>query len=338
MYNEENGRLTITGNPEISGQAPGERIEPTGPQIDVYTSDAITVHDLPNDFEGINIGFYGEDGDAVVSGVTADAVKFFTVTDPKNSELIYDGANSSLTFKKGEVIDYGSLYFAGEPVVNRTKYKINNTGDTTFSATLVEVEDADSEDYDLLWDEDTMTLTLNSAEVKASCQHKSGVTDDALISLDCDEETTLTIKVIGENHLTALNPFSGWNSGFEESRVIENRNGGINFTGDGSLTVEVVADKYTYDEASGFNVKSMTAIFATGAVNNQVNLTVTGSDEDEICSSMTGVDCSKFTNSGTFKAEISDANSACAVDADDFPIAAPWTSTLQELKTVRGLC
>ena len=317
VYNEENGRLTITGNPEISGQAPGERIEPTGPQIDVYTSNAITVHDLPNDFEGINIGFYGEDGDAVVSGVTADAVKFFTVTDPENSELIYDGANSSLTFKKGEVIDYGSLYFAGEPVVNQTKYKINNTGDTTFSATLVEVEDADSEDYDLLWDEDTMTLTLNSAEVKASCQHKSGVTDDALISLDCDEETTLTIKVIGENHLTALNPFSGWNSGFEESRVIENRNGGINFTGDGSLTVEVVADKYTYDKASGFNVKSMTAIFATGAVNNQVNLTVTGSDEDEICSSMTGVDCSNFTNSGTFTAKISGANSACAVDTSD---------------------
>ena len=336
VYNAEGGSLTITGNPEISGQAPGERDEPTGPQIDVYTSDTINVHDLSSNFEVINIGFYGEDGKTVVSGVTADTAKLFTVTDPANSKLIYNEKNGSLTFEKGEVIDYGSLYFAGEPVVNQTKYKINYTGDTTFSATLEKVA-ADSEDYDLLWDESTMTLTLNSAEVKASCQHKSGVTDDALISLDCDEETTLTIKVIGENHLTALNPFSGWNSGFEESRVIENRNGGINFTGDGSLTVEVVADKYTYDEASGFNVKSMTAIFATGAVNNQVNLTVTGSDEDEICSSMTGVDCSNFTNSGTFKAEISDANSACAVDADDFSNSGTMDIDLTGVKNGTGI-
>lgn len=336
VYNAEGGSLTITGNPEISGQAPGERDEPTGPQIDVYTSDTINVHDLSSNFEVINIGFYGEDGKTVVSGVTADTAKLFTVTDPANSKLIYNEKNGSLTFEKGEVIDYGSLYFAGDPVVNQTKYKINYTGDTTFSATLEKVA-ADSEDYDLLWDEDTMTLTLNSAEVKASCQHKSGVTDDALISLDCDEETTLTIKVIGENHLTALNPFSGWNSGFEESRVIENRNGGINFTGDGSLTVEVVADKYTYDEASGFNVKSMTAIFATGAVNNQVNLTVTGSDEDEICSSMTGVDCSNFTNSGTFKAEISDANSACAVDADDFSNSGTMDIDLTGVKNGTGI-
>ena len=336
VYNEENGRLTITGNPEISGQAPGKRIEPTGLQIDVYTSDTITVRNLSTDFEGVKIGFYGEGGDTVVSGVTKETAKLFTVTDPENSELIYDGANSSLTFKKGEVIDYGSLYFAGEPVVNQTKYKINNTGDTTFAATLVEVEDADSEDYDLLWDEDTMTLTLNSAEVKASCQHKSGVTDDALISLDCDEETTLTIKGIGENHLTALNPFSGWNSGFEESRVIENSNGDIIFTGDGSLTVEVVADRYTIQD-SDFNVKSMTAIFATGAVNNQVNLTVTGSDEDGICSSMTGVDCSKFTNSGTFTANISDANSACAVDADDFSNSGTMDIDLTGVKNGTGI-
>ena len=336
VYNAEGGSLTITGNPEISGQAPWERDEPTGPQIDVYTSDTIKVQNLSNEFEGVKIGFYGEDGKTVVSGVTADTAKLFTVTDPANSKLIYNEKNGSLTFEKGEVIDYGSLYFAGEPVVNQTKYKINYTGDTTFSATLEKVA-ADSEDYDLLWDESTMTLTLNSAEVKASCQHKSGVTDDALISLDCDEETTLTIKVIGENHLTALNPFSGWNSGFEESRVIENRNGGINFTGDGSLTVEVVADKYTYDEASGFNVKSMTAIFATGAVNNRVNLTVTGSDEDEICSSMTGVDCSNFTNSGTFKAEISDANSACAVDADDFSNSGTMDIDLTGVKNGTGI-
>ena len=321
VYNAENGSLTITGDPEISGQAPGGSLDPAGPQIDVYTSDTITVHDLSNEFEGVNIGFYGEDGETVVSGVTdEDTAKLFTVTDPANSELNYNAEDNSLTFKKGEVIDYGSLYFAGKSVVNQTKYKIENTEDTTFSATLVEVEDAASEDYDLLWDEDTMTLTLNSAEVKASCEHESGSSDteDALISLNRDAETTLNVDVIGENHLTALNPFSGWNSGFEESRVIENRNGGINFTGDGSLTAEVVADKYTYDEESGFNVKSMTAIYATGAVENQTNLTVTGSDEEGICQSMTGIACASFTNTGTFTAEISDADTACAVDTGDF--------------------
>ena len=318
IYNEEGGNLTITGSPEISGQAPGELLEPTGPKIDVHTSDTITVHDLSAKFEGINIGFYGEDGDTVVSGVTDEnTAELFTVTDPENSKLIYDSASGELTFDEGEVIDYGSLYFAGEPVVNQTKYKIKNTEDTTFSATLEEVEDAESEDYDLLWDEDTMTLTLNSATVKASCKYTSGSSDkeDALISLNCNTEKTLNVKVIGKNHLTALNPFTGWNSGFEESRVIENRNGGIAFTGDGSLTVEVVADKYTYEEGSGFNVESMTAIYATGAVENQTNLTVTGTDEDKICQSMTGIACASFTNTGAFTADISDAYSACAVDA-----------------------
>ena len=121
VYNAEGGSLTITGNPEISGQAPGERDEPTGPQIDVYTSDTINVHDLSSNFEVINIGFYGEDGKTVVSGVTADTAKLFTVTDPANSKLIYNEKNGSLTFEKGEVIDYGSLYFAGDPVVNQTK-------------------------------------------------------------------------------------------------------------------------------------------------------------------------------------------------------------------------
>ena len=317
VNNAGDGNLTITGSPEISGQAPGESLEPTGPKIDVHTSDTITVHDLSAEFEGINIGFYGEDGDTVVSGVTDEnTAELFTVTDPENSKLIYASASGKLTFDEGEVIDCGSLYFAGEPVVNQTKYKIKNTEDTTFSATLEEVEDAESEDYDLLWDEATMTLTLNSAEVKASCEYESGSTDDtdALISLNCNEETTLTIEVNGENRLTALNPFSGWNSGFEESRVIENRNGGIAFTGDGSLTVEVAADRYTIQD-SDFNVKSMTAIYATGAVKNQTNLTVTGSDEEEICQSMTGIACASFTNAGNFTANISDAYSACAVDA-----------------------
>ncbi len=337
VYNAENGSLTITGDPEISGQAPGTRLDPTGPQIDVYTSDTITVRNLSTDFEGVKIGFYGEDGDTVVSKVTEETAELFTVTDPENSELIYNETDGSLTFEQGEVIDYGSLCFAGEPVVNQTKYKIENseTEGTIFSAELVEVDaDADAEDYDLLWDEDTMTLTLNSAEAKASCEYKSGSSEkeDALISLNCDAETTLNVKVIGKNHLTALNPFSGWNSGFEESRVIENRNGGINFTGDGSLTVEVVADKYTYDEESGFNVKSMTAIYATDAVVSQTNLTLTGSDTDEICQSMTGIACASFANAGTFTANISDAYAACAVDASgDFTNAegASFTADIQ---------
>ena len=316
VYNAENGNLTITGNPEISGQAPGELLEPTGPQIDVYTSDTIKVLDLSDDFEGIKIGFYGEDGNTVVSGVTGEnTAKLFTVTDPANSELTYNETDNSLTFKKGEVIDYGSLYFAGEPVVTQTKYKIEIKEDATSSASLTAVA-ADSEDYDLLWNEETKKLTLNSATARASCEYESGSTDDtdALISLNCDEETTLTIEVIGKNHLTALNPFSGWNSGFEESRVIENPNGGIVFTGKGNLTVEVAADRYTIQDPD-FNVKSMTAIYATGAVENQTNLAVTGSDEDEICQSMTGIACANFTNTGTFTAEISDADTACAVDA-----------------------
>ena len=316
VYNAGDGNLTITGSPEISGQEPDD---PKGPQIDVYTSDTITVHDLSAEFEGINIGFYGEDGATVVSGVTKETAELFKVTDPANSELNYNAEDSSLTFKKGEVIDYGSLYFAGEPVVNNTEYKINYAqNDSTFSVSLEEVT-ADSDDYDLLWNEQERTLTLNSATAKASCEYSSAGQDnwDALISLSCEEKTTLTINVIGKNNLTALNPFSGWSS-VEDSRVIENLNGDIIFTGDGSLTVEVVADKYTYDEESGFNVESMTAIYATGAVENQTNLTVTSTDEDKICQSMTGIACASFTNTGAFTAKISDASTACALSTGDF--------------------
>lgn len=336
VYNEENGRLTITGNPEISGQAPGERIEPTGLQIDVYTSDTITVRNLSTDFEGVKIGFYGEDRAAVVSGVTdQDTAELFTVTDPANSELSYNEENGSLTFEKGEVIDYGSLCFAGEPVVNQTKYKINYTGDTTFSATLEKV-DADSEDYDLLWDEDTMTLTLNSATVKANCEYVTGSQEgksDALISLNCAEKKTLNIQVIGDNSLTVINPFSSGTN--FEARAIENKNGDIVFTGSGSLAISLPVSKGYNDQ--GLSVEQITGIYAIGAVNNQVNLTVTGSDEDEICSSMTGVDCSNFTNSGTFKAEISDANSACAVDADDFSNSGTMDIDLTGVKNGTGI-
>ena len=340
VYNAENGSLTITGNPEISGRAPDD---PKGPQIDVYTSDVIVVQDLASGFEGVNIGFYGEDGETVVSGVTdEDTAKLFKVTDPENSELIYNKTYDSLTFKKGEVIDYGSLYFAGERVVNNTKYKINYAQEgSTFSVSLEKVTaDSDADDYDLLWNEQEMTLTLNSAEAKASCEYSSAGQDnwDALISLNCEEKTTLTINVIGKNNLTALNPFSGWSS-VEDSRVIENRNGDINFTGDGSLTVEVVADKYTIPDPD-FNVESMTAIYATGAVENQTNLTVNGSDTDGICQSMTGITCTDFTNTGTFTAEISDADTACAVDASGEFVneaGASFTATLSEIKYGTGL-
>ena len=336
VYNAEGGSLTITGNPEISGQAPGERDEPTGPQIDVYTSDTIKVQNLSNEFEGVKIGFYGEDRAAVVSGVTdQDTAELFTVTDPANSELSYNEENGSLTFEKGEVIDYGSLCFAGEPVVNQTKYKINYTGDTTFSATLEKV-DADSEDYDLLWDEDTMTLTLNSATVKANCEYVTGSQEgksDALISLNCAEKKTLNIQVIGDNSLTVINPFSSGTN--YEARAIENKNGDIVFTGSGSLAISLPVSKGYNDQ--GLSVEQITGIYAIGAVNNQVNLTVTGSDEDEICSSMTGVDCSNFTNSGTFKAEISDANSACAVDADDFSNSGTMDIDLTGVKNGTGI-
>ena len=336
VYNAENGSLTITGNPEISGRAPDD---PKGPQIDVYTSDVIVVRDLASGFEGVNIGFYGEDGETVVSGVTdEDTAKLFKVTDPENSELIYNKMYDSLTFKKGEVIDYGSLYFAGERVVNNTKYKINYAQEgSTFSVSLEKVTaDSDADDYDLLWNEQEMTLTLNSAEAKASCEYSSAGQDnwDALISLNCEEKTTLTINVIGKNNLTALNPFSGWSS-VEDSRVIENRNGDINFTGDGSLTVEVVADKYTIPDPD-FNVESMTAIYATGAVENQTNLTVNGSDTDGICQSMTGVVCAGFTNTGTFTANISDASTACAVNTSGEFTNAAGASFTADIQSAGG--
>lgn len=115
IYNASGGSLEISGTARISGEQPGDgpvwELTPTGPLVDVMTSDTITVSDLPtadelmedgNAFRSYSIGWQGAAGGGVViSGVSGDSEDTtgletwlrFTLTYPENAEFIYREAS-----------------------------------------------------------------------------------------------------------------------------------------------------------------------------------------------------------------------------------------------------
>ena len=83
IYNAPGGKLEISGTAKISGEQPGDgpvwELTPTGPLVDVMTSDTITVSDLPTEEElleddnalrSYSIGWEGAAEAVVVSGVS----------------------------------------------------------------------------------------------------------------------------------------------------------------------------------------------------------------------------------------------------------------------------
>lgn len=305
IFNAKDASLSISGSPSISGRAVGDMNDPSGPQIDILTYDTINVRDLPTDsyelVRSYNIGYYGETGQVVVSGVSgspnpgtmeeilAATWQCFTLTYPENAEFIYDEKAGTLTYAGHTSLAYGDTNVMGD-----TYYKVNASGSG--------LEEGTEADYDILWDEDGKTLTLNS--VKIETQINSFTFAEGLFSAAVEEG--ITVELIGENSITVSSHAHGVD---KDAYAIKNEAGGITLQGDGSLAI-------TMRRGSTSGDQDIVGIQAAGAVNNQTTLSVSGNKGTlDTWSGMTGIACASFTNTGTFTAEISDASTACAVNA-----------------------
>ncbi len=329
VYNTEGAFLTITGSPDISGFEPGEwesgsNFVSTGPQIDILTYDTIEVQDLPSDWQSMryyNIGYYGEAGQVVVNGVSGPSDPnaegymeatwpCFTLTYPENAEFIYDEKAGTLTYAGHTSLTYGDTN-----VMGNTYYKVNASGSG--------LEEGTETDYDILWDEDGKTLTLNNVTIEE--QIKNFTYADSLFSVAVKEG--ITIELIGKNSITVSSHADGVK---RDAYAIKNEAGGITLQGDGSLAI-------TMRRGSTSGDQDIVGIQAAGAVNNQTTLSVSGGKGTlDNWSGMTGIACTDFTNTGAFTANISDAYAACAVDASGEFVNAAGASFNAVLSAMRN--
>ena len=190
IFNAKDASLSISGSPSISGRAVGDMNDPSGPQIDILTYDTIEVQDLPSDWQSMryyNIGYYGEAGQVVVNGVSGPSDPnaegymeatwpCFTLTYPENAEFIYDETAGTLTYAGHTSLTYGDTN-----VMGNTYYKVNESGSG--------LEEGTDSDYDILWDEDGKTLTLNNVTIEEHIENFTYA--DSLFSAAVEEDITI---------------------------------------------------------------------------------------------------------------------------------------------------
>ena len=292
IFNAKDASLSISGSPSISGRAVGDMNDPSGPQIDILTYDTIQVQDLSSDIWKIHIGYYGEASQAVVNGVNNSTSQCFDLTYPENAEFIYNETAGTLTYAGHTSLTYGDTN-----VMGNTYYKVNESGSG--------LEEGTEADYDILWDEDGKTLTLNSVTIET--QINSFTFAEGLFSAAVEEG--ITVELIGENSITVSSHAHGVD---KDAYAIKNKAGGITLQGEGSLAITMRRGATSGDQ-------DIVGIQAAGAVNNQTTLSVSG-DKGNLgtWSGMTGIACASFTNTGTFTADISDASTARALSTGDF--------------------
>ncbi len=314
IFNANGAKLTISGSPSISGTAPGDMNDPSGPQIDILTYDMIYVDDLDTssfeNYKSYNIGYYGTPGEAVVSGVAgvldpsweneneylAATWMRFQLTYPENAEFIYtppEGSNpGTLTYAGHTSLTYGDTN-----VMDNTYYKVNESGSG--------LEKGTEADYDILWDEDGKTLTLNHVTIKEQIENFTYA--DSLFSAAVEEG--ITIELIGENSIMVSSHAHGVD---RDAYAIKNEAGGITLQGEGSLAI-------TMRRGSTSGEQDIVGIQAAGTVNNKTALSISG-DKGALDTwpGMTGIVCDSFNNTGTFAAKISDASTACALYTGNF--------------------
>lgn len=310
IYNAQGATLKISGLPSITGSQPGPINPPTetGPQVDILTYDAIDVSsfDVNGWLEQLmeqasassyNISFQGEPGGTILTGLvhwknsdefqTIDWLNtIFALVYPENAETNYDAEEGTLSLAEST-----SLTFCGQNVLSGRYYKVENTEyeypeypvPLCYSALQISGEN----DYDIYWDEESKTLTLNTIEAVAHRDYFS----DGLFSADCE---CLTVQLIGENKITVISAvqhgedyctYAIANAG---NIVLKNASGET-----GSLIVNL--------ELGCNNGDDMAAIHTDGGVENQTNLTVNGIESNDYQSqTIFGVNCASFTNSGSF--------------------------------------
>lgn len=251
------------------------------------------------------IDYTGDLGNPVVTNVTDDNYALFLK--PDGGDFTYNAQAGTLTMEAP--VTYGSLVFAGSQTVGDGVYYqicydkvVDSYSGNEYYA--VYLRDGDEDDYNLLWDEESKTLTLRDAEVifsATSFQNHVG----SLFSLT---EGTLSVNLIGENEITVYSDAAGI---AQNAHAFESQDGDLIFQGDGSLAVTMLPGT----EQTG-NI-DMTGIIAAGNVENQAVLTISGAPGGLTWSGdMTGVSCDSFTNSGTLDIEFSDLSNGVGVIVD----------------------
>ncbi|MFR9171850.1 S-layer homology domain-containing protein [Evtepia sp.] len=218
------------------------------------------------------------------------------MTYPENAEFIYtppEGSNpGTLTYAGHTSLTYGDTN-----VMDNTYYKVNESGSG--------LEKGTEADYDILWDEDGKTLTLNHVTIKEQIENFTYA--DSLFSAAVEEG--ITIELIGENSIMVSSHAHGVD---RDAYAIKNEAGGITLQGEGSLAI-------TMRRGSTSGEQDIVGIQAAGTVNNKTALSISG-DKGALDTwpGMTGIVCDSFNNTGTFAAKISDASTACALYTGNF--------------------
>ena len=301
IYNDEKGKLTLSGSSSIMGTAPGpENDSPTGPKIDIMTHNTILVDNLSTAFLlSYNIGFDAEMTTPVVKGVNETTASFFNLTFPEGYLLAYSADNGGTL----SCVKASSLQYCGQNVADKTYYKVENsdysygTGDPVFKISGLTL--GDENDYDLYWDEESHTLTLNGLDAVSNGEGFG----KAMFQANCD---TLNVDLIGENKIKALSYVTLDN---KDVYAIENTDGDVviqpaDGQTDASLNIELGLSK------NCDNDHTVAGIVAGGKVENQAALSVTSTDaKDYFAQNIVGVYGADFDNQGTFTANMEEQGS-----------------------------
>ena len=299
IYNAQGATLTISGLPSITGSQPGPINPPTetGPRVDILTYGAIDVSDFDVDTwweqllgysaSSYNISFQGEPSGTILTGLNTWSDKsyldsIFCLVYPENAETNYDAEEGTLSLAEST-----SLTFCGQNVLSGRYYKVEEYENTQYPGIYAsQLIESTADNYNIYWDEESKTLTLNTIEAVAHRDYFS----DGLFAADCE---CLTVQLIGENKLTVISSvlnvvgptYSISNTG---NIVLKNASGET-----GSLIVNLELGRNNGDDIA--------AIHTDGDVENQTNLTVNGIESNDYQSqTIFGVNCASFTNSGSF--------------------------------------
>ena len=318
--NKEGATLNLCGTPYITEASDGPHITSAGTISASYNG-------IPYTGDTIVIEYTGETDGTVVTNVTADNSSKFL--GPGNTAFAYDSESGNLTF--GTPVELGSLLFAGQAVADGVPYNVTNsssedTSGTAHTATLVAATEGD--DYNLLWDEETKTLTLNNADIVASVDTFSNQ-EDGLFSIA--SENGITVNLIGENTITVYSHYHG----IERAAYgLENTAGGVIVDGEEGASLKISMHPGTNNTTE----QEIAAISAEGTVENKANLTVSGEPGSFTpWAAMTGVSSDAFQNEGTFTANISDAHEVYAVQTEDFTNTGTFTANISDASTACAL-
>ena len=177
----------------------------------------------------------------------------FQLTYPENAEFIYtppEGSNPGTLTYAGHT----SLTFCDTNVMDNSFNMVNESGSG--------LEIGSDSYYDILWDEDGKTLTLNHVTIKEQIENFTYA--DSLFSAAVEEG--ITIELIGENSIMASSHAHGVD---RDAYAIKNEAGGITLQGEGSLAI-------TMRRGSTSGEQDIVGIQAAGTVNNKTALSISG--------------------------------------------------------------